>query len=125
MEISLVTCEINSGNRTRILVIGVGGGGNNGINRMIESGLSDVEFIAVNTDAQHLSDNKAETRIVIGQKLTRGLGAGGIPEIGEQAAMEDIEILKNKMKNADMVFVTAGMGGGNGYGCKSGFSCSC
>lgn len=100
----------------RIKVIGVGGGGSNAVNRMIEAGLKGVEFIAVNTDAQALHLSKAETRLQIGSKLTRGLGAGANPEIGKKAAEESKEQIEQVLKGADMVFVTAGMGGGTGTG---------
>jgi len=103
-------------NPTVIRVVGVGGGGNNAVNRMIESGLSNVEFVAVNTDVQDLNKSKAKTKIPIGTKLTNGLGAGGIPEVGEKAAIEDKETIKTILKGADMVFITAGMGGGTGTG---------
>ena len=101
---------------TVIKVIGVGGGGSNAVNRMIEAGLQHVEFIVANTDKQALNKSVAEKRIVIGSKLTNGLGAGGKPEIGEQAAVEDTEAIANVLSKADMVFVTAGMGGGTGTG---------
>ncbi|MCL6548788.1 MAG: cell division protein FtsZ, partial [Alicyclobacillus sp.] len=100
----------------RIKVIGVGGGGCNAVNRMIESGVQGVEFIVVNTDAQALQLSKAPTRLQIGEKLTRGLGAGANPEIGKKAAEESREILAEALRGADMVFVTAGMGGGTGTG---------
>ena len=99
-----------------IKVIGVGGGGNNAVNRMITAGVKGVEFIAVNCDAQALMLSKAETRIQIGEKLTKGLGAGANPEIGEKAAEESREQIMEALKGADMVFVTAGMGGGTGTG---------
>ncbi|MEG6574080.1 cell division protein FtsZ [Caldibacillus debilis] len=99
-----------------IKVIGVGGGGNNAVNRMIEHGLKGVEFIAVNTDAQALNLSKAEIKMQIGAKLTRGLGAGANPEIGRKAAEESKEQIEEAIKGADMVFVTAGMGGGTGTG---------
>ncbi|MBP2077552.1 cell division protein FtsZ [Oceanobacillus polygoni] len=99
-----------------IKVIGVGGGGNNAVNRMIEHGVEGVEFIAVNTDAQALNLSKAETTIQIGGKLTRGLGAGANPEVGKKAAEESKEQLEEVLQGADMVFVTAGMGGGTGTG---------
>ena len=99
-----------------IKVIGVGGGGNNAVNRMIEHGVQGVEFIAVNTDAQALNLSKAETKMQIGAKLTRGLGAGANPEVGKKAAEESKEQLEEALKGADMVFVTAGMGGGTGTG---------
>lgn len=100
----------------QIKVIGVGGGGSNAVNRMIEAGLQGVEFIAVNTDAQALHLSKAENRLQIGSKLTRGLGAGANPEIGKKAAEESKEQIEQVLKGADMVFVTAGMGGGTGTG---------
>ncbi|WP_242222080.1 cell division protein FtsZ [Bacillus cereus group sp. BfR-BA-01380] len=99
-----------------IKVIGVGGGGNNAVNRMIENGVQGVDFIAVNTDAQALNLSKAETRMQIGGKLTRGLGAGANPEVGKKAAEESKEQIQEALRGADMVFVTAGMGGGTGTG---------
>lgn len=99
-----------------IKVIGVGGGGGNAINRMVEEGVSGVEFIAANTDVQALSSTKAETVIQLGPKLTRGLGAGGQPEVGRKAAEESEEVLTEAISGADMVFITAGMGGGSGTG---------
>ncbi len=100
----------------RIKVVGVGGGGCNAVDRMIAEGLQGVEFVAVNTDAQALLLSKAKTRVRIGEKLTRGLGSGGDPEIGRKAAEESAEALYDVLKGADMVFVTAGMGGGTGTG---------
>jgi len=99
-----------------IKVVGVGGGGCNAVDRMIDEGLQGVDFIAVNTDAQALMLSKAETRVRIGDKLTRGLGSGGDPEIGRKAAEETAEDLYSVLKGADMVFVTAGIGGGTGTG---------
>jgi cell division protein FtsZ len=99
-----------------IRVIGTGGGGSNAVNRMIDCGLAGVEFIVLNTDVQDLQKNKAGTKIQIGCKLTGGRGAGGKPEIGEKAANEDREMIADAVKGADMVFVTAGMGGGTGTG---------
>ncbi|ALC91071.1 cell division protein FtsZ [Bacillus sp. FJAT-18017] len=99
-----------------IKVIGVGGGGNNAVNRMIEHGVQGVEFIAVNTDAQALNLSKAEVKMQIGAKLTRGLGAGANPEVGKKAAEESKEQIEEALRGADMVFVTAGMGGGTGTG---------
>ena len=99
-----------------IKVIGVGGGGGNAINRMIDEGVAGVEFIAANTDVQALSSTKAETGIQLGPKLTRGLGAGGRPEVGRKAAEESEEALTEAISGADMVFITAGMGGGSGTG---------
>ncbi len=100
----------------RIKVIGVGGGGVNAVNRMIEEGIQGVEFIAINTDAQALMLSKAPTRVRIGEKLTRGLGSGGNPETGRKAAEESAEDLYNVLKGADMAFITAGLGGGTGTG---------
>lgn len=97
-------------------VIGVGGGGNNAVNRMIDHGMNNVEFIAINTDGQALNLSKAESKIQIGEKLTRGLGAGANPEIGKKAAEESREQIEDAIQGADMVFVTAGMGGGTGTG---------
>ena len=99
-----------------IKVIGVGGAGNNAVNRMIEAGIKNVEFIAVNTDRQALNLSKASSKIQIGEKLTRGLGAGANPDIGTQAAEESRAEIAELLKGADMVFVTAGMGGGTGTG---------
>ncbi|GAA3718447.1 cell division protein FtsZ [Salinicoccus jeotgali] len=97
-------------------VIGVGGGGNNAVNRMIDDGMQNVEFIAINTDGQALNLSKAESKIQIGEKLTRGLGAGANPDIGKKAAEESREQIEDAIQGADMVFVTAGMGGGTGTG---------
>ena len=100
----------------RIKVIGVGGGGNNAVDRMIEAGVTKAEFICVNTDAQQLANVKAPTVLNIGRKLTSGLGEGAKPEIGRQAAEESKDEIKNLVKDTEMVFVTAGMGGGTGTG---------
>ncbi len=100
----------------KIKVIGVGGAGNNAVNRMVQMGVNGVEFIAVNTDKQALALSKAPTKIQIGEKITRCLGAGGDPLIGEKAAEESREEIANALKGSDMVFVTAGMGGGTGTG---------
>ena len=94
----------------QIKVIGVGGGGNNAVNRMIDMGLRGVEFIAVNTDKQSLFQSKANTKIQIGDKITKGLGAGANPEIGEKSAEESKEEIAQAIKGTDLVFVTAGMG---------------
>ena len=99
-----------------IKVVGVGGGGGNAVNRMIENDLKDVEYIVINTDCQVLRLSKAENRIQIGRKLTKGLGAGADPEIGKEAALENIEEIKAAIEGADLVFITAGMGGGTGTG---------
>ncbi|MDQ1003813.1 cell division protein FtsZ [Neobacillus niacini] len=108
--------DTNLDSLATIKVIGVGGGGNNAVNRMIEHGVQGVEFIAVNTDAQALNLSKAEVKMQIGSKLTRGLGAGANPEVGKKAAEESKEQLEDALRGADMVFVTAGMGGGTGTG---------
>ncbi|EST13139.1 cell division protein FtsZ [Sporolactobacillus laevolacticus] len=100
----------------KIKVIGVGGGGNNAVNRMIESGIQGVEFICANTDAQALKLSKADVKLQLGEKLTRGLGAGANPEVGKKAAEESHDQVEEILKGADMVFVTAGMGGGTGTG---------
>ncbi len=99
-----------------IKVIGVGGGGNNAVNRMILAGLQGVDFVAINTDAQALLLSQASYRIQIGEKLTKGLGAGANPEVGEKAAQESRDEIIKALKGADMVFITAGMGGGTGTG---------
>lgn len=104
------------GNAAVIKVIGVGGGGGNAVNRMIEAKVEGVEFIVANTDAQVLAHSGADKKIQLGNKLTRGLGAGGNPEIGEKAAEESREEIANALDGADLVFVTAGMGGGTGTG---------
>ncbi|OCA81438.1 cell division protein FtsZ [Bacillus sp. FJAT-27225] len=108
--------ETNIDQLATIKVIGVGGGGNNAVNRMIEDGLQGVEFIAVNTDAQALNMSKAEVTMQIGSSLTRGLGAGANPEIGRKAVEESRQQIADALQGADMVFVTAGMGGGTGTG---------
>ncbi len=100
----------------KIKVIGVGGGGNNAVNRMVESGLQGVDFLAANTETQALDISKADVKLQIGEKITKGLGAGGNPEIGEAAAQESREDIIKALQGADMVFVTAGMGGGTGTG---------
>ena len=101
---------------TVIKVVGCGGGGSNAVNRMIFRELSNVDFIVLNTDLQALGRSRAPTKLAIGQKVTKGLGAGGKPEVGEQAAEEDKELITNELRGADMVFITAGMGGGTGTG---------
>lgn len=112
--LEIMTNEAESA--ARIIVIGVGGAGNNAINRMIDEQIGGVEFIGINTDKQALNFCKASTALQIGEKLTKGLGAGAKPEIGEKAAEETIEDIKEAIKGADMVFVTCGMGGGTGTG---------
>ena len=101
---------------TVIKVVGCGGGGSNAVNRMIFRELSNVDFIVLNTDMQALGRSRAKTKLAIGQKVTKGLGAGGKPEVGEQAAEEDKELITNELRGADMVFITAGLGGGTGTG---------
>jgi cell division protein FtsZ len=103
-------------NFARIRVVGVGGGGSNALDRMIEVGVGGVDFIAINTDSQALLGATSPTRVRIGEKLTRGLGSGGNPEQGEKAAEESVEELYEVLKGSDMVFITAGMGGGTGTG---------
>ena len=100
----------------KIKVVGVGGGGNNAVNRMIEAGVSSAEFVAVNTDQQALLISKAETRLQIGERLTNGLGAGARPEIGQKAAEESKTSITEMLKGTNLVFITAGMGGGTGTG---------
>lgn len=106
----------NFNQKPTIKVIGVGGGGGNAVNRMIENEVQGVEFVAINTDAQVLRLSKADTRLQIGKMLTRGLGAGADPEIGRRAAIESEDELRELLSEADMVFITAGMGGGTGTG---------
>ncbi|MBM7698407.1 cell division protein FtsZ [Kurthia huakuii] len=112
----MIGFEQNENPLAVIKVIGVGGGGNNAVNRMIEHGVQGVEFIAVNTDAQALLTSQADIKLQIGDKLTRGLGAGANPEVGKKAAEESKEQIEETLQGADMVFVTAGMGGGTGTG---------
>ena len=100
----------------RIKVVGVGGGGGNAVNRMVEVGLAGVEFIAANTDEQALDHNRAAVKMQIGHKLTKGLGAGADPNIGRQAALEDTDTIIQTLSGADMIFVTTGLGGGTGTG---------
>ena len=112
----MIDLELEPVNVAVIKVVGVGGAGNNAVNRMISAGLRGVEFVTINTDAQALAMSLANNRLQIGAKLTKGLGAGGNPEIGQKAAEESREEITESMKGADMVFVTAGMGGGTGTG---------
>ena len=107
---------VDASGGARIKVVGVGGGGGNAVNTMIAAGLPGVEFIAANTDAQALRANLAGTKMQLGEKLTRGLGAGGKPEVGKHAAEEDVERLREALGGCDMIFITAGMGGGTGTG---------
>ena len=108
--------EVNEQSTAQIKVIGVGGGGCNAVNRMIETGLKGVTYMAVNTDKQALVGSLAETKLQIGEKLTKGLGAGANPEIGQKAAEENLEDIGKFIQGSDMVFITAGMGGGTGTG---------
>ncbi|KAI4307940.1 hypothetical protein L6164_031064 [Bauhinia variegata] len=111
-----VSCSFAPVDNAKIKVVGVGGGGNNAVNRMIASGLQGVDFYAINTDAQALVHSSAENPLQIGELLTRGLGTGGNPLLGEQAAEESKEAIANALKGSDLVFITAGMGGGTGSG---------
>ena len=111
-----LTLDDNDQPGARIKVIGVGGGGSNAVNRMVAAGLTGVDFVVANTDAQALATSTAPVRLQLGQKLTKGLGAGADPNIGRQAALEDTEQLINVLDGADMVFVTLGLGGGTGTG---------
>src|SRR5213595_2053929 len=108
--------EESSSQNARMKVVGVGGGGGNAVNRMIEERLSGVEFISINTDAQALLNSKSDVKVQIGKKLTRGLGAGARPEIGKQAIDESREEMAKAVAGADLVFITCGMGGGTGTG---------
>lgn len=114
--INVLDFDVEMEQFANIKVIGIGGGGNNAINRMIDAGLKGVEFISVNTDAQALYLSKADKKIQIGEKLTKGLGAGANPEIGKKAAEESKDIVEEALGGADMIFITAGMGGGTGTG---------
>lgn len=118
-EENMYAAHSQSENYAQIRVVGVGGGGANAVNRMIAEGLHGVDFIAVNTDAQALMLSKAPKRVRIGDKLTRGLGAGGNPAIGEKAAEESVDEISEVMKGSDMVFITSGMGGGTGTGASA------
>ncbi|MEI6292532.1 MAG: cell division protein FtsZ [Methanomicrobiales archaeon] len=109
--------QILEGLRTEIAVIGCGGGGSNTISRMMDEGIHGARLYAINTDAQHLSRTKADHRILIGRQRTRGLGAGSIPQIGEEAALENEQEIKSAVAGCDMVFLTVGLGGGTGTGC--------
>ncbi|TYH87114.1 hypothetical protein ES332_D01G093800v1 [Gossypium tomentosum] len=111
-----ISCSFASMETAKIKVVGVGGSGNNAVNRMIGSGLQGVDFYAVNTDSQALLQSSAENPIQIGELLTRGLGTGGNPLLGEQAAEESADAIANALKGSDLVFITAGMGGGTGSG---------
>ena len=112
----IIDIDINQELKARIKVIGVGGGGNNAVDRMVEDGIQNIEFLSANTDNKALAKSKASIRIQLGEKLTRGLGAGGKPETGRRAAEETRDILANAIDNTDLLFITAGMGGGTGTG---------
>ena len=116
MSFSIEFADEAAGYDARIKVIGCGGSGGNAVNTMMNFGLEGVEFIVVNTDAQALNSNAAPTKLPIGSNITRGLGAGADPEKGRKAALEDVQRIKELIGGADMVFVTAGMGGGTGTG---------
>jgi len=105
-----------SDQKAKIIVVGVGGGGGNALNRMIQDGMNSVDFIAINTDAQDLENNNSQIKLQIGKELTKGLGAGANSEIGKNAVEENKDIIINELKQADMIFITAGMGGGTGTG---------
>ena len=108
--------DVWEGSNALIKVVGIGGGGNNAVNRMIECGLEGVEFISINTDTQTLRMSQAPSKIQIGPKVTRGLGAGSIPDLGEKSAEESKDIIAEMLSGAHLIFVTAGMGGGTGTG---------
>ena len=112
----MIEFDENTSLAAKVKVIGIGGGGNNAINTMISSQLSGVEFVAANTDAQALAANRAPIKLQLGSKLTKGLGAGANPETGRKAALEDVEMIREALKDSDMVFITAGLGGGTGTG---------
>ena len=112
----MLSFDLETDNNAKIKVFGVGGGGNNAVNRMIDEKIKGIEFISINTDRQALVTSKAENQIQIGEKLTRGLGAGADPEVGRKAAEESKEQIEELLQDTDMVFVTAGMGGGTGTG---------
>ena len=115
-DILRLTLDPEARRGAKIKVVGVGGGGGNAVNRMVDVGLAGVEFIVANTDVQALDHNKASVKIQIGHKLTKGLGAGADPNIGRQAALEDTDNLIQALSGADMIFVTTGLGGGTGTG---------
>ncbi|MCA6079515.1 cell division protein FtsZ [Candidatus Endomicrobiellum agilis] len=116
VKIALPTKKTNAGQHAVIKILGVGGGGCNAVNRMIAANVGNVEFVAINTDAQVLLKSSAPDILQIGEKITKGLGVGGNPEVGRQAAEESAEEIRGRLVGADMVFVTAGMGGGTGTG---------
>jgi cell division protein FtsZ len=112
----MIEFDENRNVAAKVKAIGIGGGGCNAVNNMISSGLTAVEFIAANTDAQALAANEAPLKLQLGAKITKGLGAGANPEIGRKAALEDIDMIRDSLRGADMVFITAGLGGGTGTG---------
>jgi cell division protein FtsZ len=112
----MIEFDENRNVAAKVKAIGIGGGGCNAINNMISSGLTAVEFIAANTDAQALAASKASLKLQLGAKITKGLGAGANPEIGRKAALEDIDMIRDALRGADMIFITAGLGGGTGTG---------
>ncbi|HSP07878.1 MAG TPA: cell division protein FtsZ, partial [Acidobacteriota bacterium] len=111
-----ISLEEDGVHGARIKVVGIGGGGGNAINRMVEMGLKGAEFISINTDVQALQNSTAPVRLQIGSNLTKGLGAGANPDIGRQAALEDADKIMQLLEGADMIFITSGMGGGTGTG---------
>ena len=112
----MIEFDENKNLAAKVKIIGIGGGGNNALNTMISYQLSGVDFIAANTDAQALAANMASNKLQLGENLTKGLGAGANPEVGRKAALEDVEKIREALKGADMVFITAGLGGGTGTG---------
>ena len=110
----MIEFDENRNVAAKVKAIGIGGGGCNAINNMIATGLTAVEFIAANTDAQALAASKAPMKLQLGAKITKGLGAGANPEIGRKSALEDIDMVRDSLRGADMVFITAGLGGGTG-----------
>src|SRR4030066_2545647 len=112
----MIEFDENRNLAAKVKIIGIGGGGNNALNTMISYQLTGVEFIAANTDAQALAANLAPMKLQLGAGLTKGLGAGANPEVGRKAALEDVEKIREMLKGADMVFITAGLGGGTGTG---------
>ena len=116
MTLNITIPENINDTKPKISVIGIGGAGGNAVNRMITSGMQGVDFIAINTDAQDLDNNPAEQKVQIGKNLTKGLGAGANSGVGREALEADREVISNLLDGADMVFITAGMGGGTGTG---------
>ncbi len=112
----MIEFDENKNLAAKVKIIGIGGGGNNALNTMIDYQLSGVEFIAANTDAQALAENRAPIKLQLGSQLTKGLGAGANPEVGRKAALEDVEMIREALRGSDMVFITAGLGGGTGTG---------